>query len=221
MSAAQDRIYREAGFGGGVARGSAPAVLVVDFTYGFTDPVYPTAADMTVAVAATRRLVDAARDAGCPVIFTIISYSEADLPVLPWLRKARGMAALKAGSRLTELDARLARRESEPVIAKHGASAFHGTNLAAMLSAHRVDTLLVTGTTTSGCVRASVVDAVQNGFGVLVPRECVADRADGPHEASLFDIQQKYGDVIPLDDALGFLRGLTGSRNSKSRQEGS
>lgn len=220
MSGLESRIYEEAGFGGVAGRGKKPAVLVVDFTYGFTDPVYPTAADMSSAVAATRTLIDTGRSAGHPVIFTTISYSEADIPVLPWLRKATGMAALKAGSRLVEIDARLARREAEPMIAKHGASAFHGTNLSALLCALSVDTLIVTGATTSGCVRASVVDAVQNGFDVLVPRDCVADRAAAPHEASLFDIQQKYGDVIPLDDALGFLRGLSGSPTPPSRQEG-
>lgn len=201
----RDRVYEDAGFGRNVLRGTKPAILVVDFSYGFTDPVYPTAADMTSAVEATRRLLDVARSASYPVIFTTISYNAAEVAVLPWLRKAAGMAALRTGTRLVEIDARLARRPDEALIAKHGASAFHGTNLAALLFAQRVDTLIVAGATTSGCVRASVVDAVQNGFSVLVPRECVADRADGPHEANLFDIHQKYGDVIPLDDALQFL----------------
>lgn len=214
-----DRVYDEAGFGRAVVRGVRPAVLVVDFTYGFTDPLYPTAADMSGAVEATRCLLDVARAGRHPIFFTIISFTEAEIAMLPWLRKAAGMAALKAGSRLVELDLRLARKDDEPIIAKHGASAFHGTNLNAMLSACGVDTLLVTGATTSGCVRASVVDAVQGGFSVLVPRDCVADRAEGPHQANLFDIQQKYGDVIPLDDALGFLRGKRGSLQFDSLQE--
>lgn len=214
----QNRVYEEAGFGRSVARGTNPAVLVVDFTYGFTDPIYPTAADMSAAVEATRRLLDVARAANCPVMFTAISYGESDTAVLPWLRKSSGMAALKAGSRLVEIDARLARRGDEPLVVKHGASAFHGTNLAALLYARRVDTLVVTGATTSGCVRASVVDAVQSGFSVLVPRECVADRASGPHEANLFDIQQKYGDVISFDDALGFLGSSIGLCSSSSEE---
>ncbi|PZQ83070.1 MAG: carbamoylsarcosine amidase [Ancylobacter novellus] len=220
MTENQDRIYERAGFGSAVARGVRPAVLVVDFTYGFTDPAYPTASDMSAAVLGTRRLIDAARAARCPVIFTIISYTDADIPFVPWLRKASGMAALKSGSRLVEIDDRLALRPDEPVISKHGASAFHGTDLAAMLSARGVDTLLVTGATTSGCVRASVVDAVQCGFGVLVVRECVADRAVAPHDANLFDIQQKYGDVIPLDDALSYVRSGSGLCGNNNFQEG-
>ncbi|CAH1649769.1 Maleamate amidohydrolase [Hyphomicrobiales bacterium] len=202
MSEMRDRVYAAAGFGGSAGRGQKPAVLVVDFTYGFTDPQYPTGADMSDAVAATRKLVDLARSAGHPVIFTTISYTDAEIPALPWLKKATGMAALKAGTRLVDLDDRLGRRDDEALIVKHGASAFHGTNLCALLSSRQVDTLIVTGATTSGCVRASVVDAVQNGFNVLVPRDCVADRASGPHDANIFDIQQKYADVVSLEEAL-------------------
>ncbi|MDX6732511.1 MAG: maleamate amidohydrolase, partial [Baekduia sp.] len=94
------------------------------------------------------------------------------------------------------------------LIVKKGASAFFGTHLAATLTSLRVDTAIICGATTSGCVRASVVDAVQSGFPVLVPRECVGDRASGPHEASLFDIDAKYGDVVALEDVLGYLAGL-------------
>jgi nicotinamidase-related amidase len=90
-------------------------------------------------------------------------------------------------------------------VVKKGPSAFFGTNLASMLTAHGVDTVILCGATTSGCVRASVVDAVQSGFPTLVPRECVGDRAQGPHEANLFDIDQKYGDVISLEETLGYL----------------
>ena len=200
--------YTKAGFGGAVRRGSRPALVIVDFAYGFTDPIYPTAADMSRAVSATRRLADLARERSVPVIFTVISYTPGEIAALPWLRKSAGMAQLLAGSRLVEVDERLARRAQEPLIVKHGASAFHGTNLAAILGGLRVDTVVVAGATTSGCVRATVVDAVQCGFDVLIPRECVADRAVAPHEANLFDIQQKYGDVILVEDALGYFSEL-------------
>lgn len=198
--------YQRAGFGRRVVPGSKPAVVVVDFSNGFTQPVHPTGTDASAAILATCRLLESARAGGFPVIFTTIAYSPAEAAALPWLRKATGMAALLHGSRLVEIDARLERREHEPLIVKHGASAFHGTNLAALLVARQVDTVLVTGATTSGCVRASVVDAVQYGFNVLVPKECVADRASAPHEANLFDIQQKYADVISTDDALTYLQ---------------
>ncbi|MFB9949208.1 isochorismatase family protein [Rhizobium puerariae] len=213
MSSAQvNQVYTAAGFGTRLARGRRPAIVVVDFTYGFTDPSYPTASDMTEEVRATRRLLDAARERHVPVIFTTIAYEKGHLGSLAWLRKATGMAALVAGTRLVEVDDRLARRDDEVLVVKHGASAFFGTDLAAHLAALHVDTVILTGATTSGCVRASAVDAVQSGFDVLVPRECVADRASGPHEANLFDIDQKYGDVIGLDDALGYLSGLVARR---------
>jgi len=106
-----------------------------------------------------------------------------------WLRKAPGCGWLLDGTAAAEVDARLPRTSADHVINKKGASAFFGTGLAALLAGLRVDTVLICGATTSGCVRASAVDAVQSGFDVLVPEECVGDRADGPHRANLFDIQ--------------------------------
>jgi nicotinamidase-related amidase len=182
-------------------------VLVVDLSRGFTEAQFPTGADLTDVVAATSRLIGAAREAGAPVILTTIAYDEADVAgACAWLRKAQGMAVLREGSDLVDIDPRLPVEPTDPVIVKKGASAFHGTTLASTLAALRVDTVLVCGATTSGCVRASVVDAVQNGYDVLVPRECVGDRAAGPHDANLFDIDAKYGDVIDLDDALSYVR---------------
>ena len=201
-------VYDRAGFGRPVRRGTRPAVLVVDFTYGFTDPGYPTGADMTAAVGATARLLDVARAAGVPVVFTTIAFDPAQVRSLAWLQKATGMAALELGSRLVDVDERLAPRTDEHLVVKTGASAFFGTALASHLAALRVDTVVVTGATTSGCVRATVVDAVQSGWPTLVPRDCVADRAQGPHDASLFDIGEKYGDVVDLDDALTYLGSL-------------
>jgi maleamate amidohydrolase len=203
-----DEIYDKAGFGHPVRRGARPAVLVVDFSYGFTDPQYPTGADMTEQVLATRRLLDAARSAGAPVLYTTVAYDGGQRAALPWLQKAPGLAALRPGTRLVEIDARVAPADEDTVLVKTGASAFFGTPLAGILAGLRVDTLIVTGATTSGCVRASVVDAVQYGYPVLVPRECVADRAQGPHEANLFDMQQKYADVVGLDDVLDHIGSL-------------
>jgi maleamate amidohydrolase len=200
-----DQTYKIAGFGNTVRRGVHPAILVVDFSYGFTDTTYPTAADMSEPIAATSRLLNTARSCSVPIAFTTISYDEAHIHSLPWLRKASGMAALRSGSRLVDIDERLSRRPQEPLIVKLGASAFFGTPLATILAAWRTDTLIVTGATTSGCVRASVVDAVQHGYDVLVPEECVADRENSPHQANLFDIQQKYGDVISVAAAIQYV----------------
>ncbi|PHQ63944.1 isochorismatase family protein [Sphingobium sp.] len=200
----QDEVYDKAGFGRSAPRGTRPAVIVVDFSYGFTDTSYPTAADMTAEMAATRRLTDAAREQGFPVIYTTIAYQPWEAEALPWLRKATGMKALLAGTRLVEIDSATGISAGDPIIVKHGASAFHGTNLAGLLTAAGVDTVVVTGATTSGCVRATAVDAVQAGFIVLVPRDCCADRAAAPHEANLYDIAQKYGDITSADDILNW-----------------
>ena len=203
-----DAIYARAGFGASVRRGERPAIVVVDLTNGFTNPSEPTGADLSDVVLATAELIEAGRPAGVPVVFTTIAYTpaEADGDAVTWLTKAPGMRALREGSRAVELDDRLPIDPRDHLITKKGASAFFGTGLAALLAGLRVDTVLVCGATTSGCVRATAVDAVQSGFSVLVPRQCVGDRAAGPHEANLFDIQAKYGDVIELADALDYLR---------------
>lgn len=191
----QAEIYSAAGFGHTVPRGTRPAIVVVDFTYGFTDTRYATASDAGSQMAATRRLTDLARSKGFPVIYTTIAYHMGEVDGLAWLRKARGMAALIEGTRLVEIDAATGIQPGDAIVTKKGASAFFGTSLAAMLTGMRVDTLVIAGATTSGCVRASVVDAVQSGFNTLVPADCCADRAKPPHDAALYDMDQKYADV--------------------------
>jgi len=202
-----DATYERAGFGAPVRRGERPAIVVVDLTKGFTDPAYPTGADLTDVVAATTRLVEAAHP-DVPVVYTSIGYTPAEMSSVVWLDKAPGLRALEVGSEAVEIDARLPFSDADHLIMKKGASAFFGTGLASLLAALRVDTVIVCGATTSGCVRATAVDALQSGYPVLVPRECVGDRADGPAEANLFDIQAKYGDVISLEDALAYVGGL-------------
>lgn len=204
----QSEIYRNAGFGHSVPRGTRPAIVVVDFTYGFTDTQYPTASDASAQIRATRRLTDLARAKGFPVIYTVIAYNPGEVGALAWLRKARGMADLLEGSRLVEVDAATGIQPEDAVIVKKGASAFFGTNLAGLLASQAVDTLVVTGATTSGCIRATAVDAVQSGFNVLVAGDCCADRAQPPHDAALYDIGQKYGDVTDADDIEAWLKGL-------------
>lgn len=209
------RIYDEAGFGRPVRRGSRPALVVVDFSYGFTDPSYPTGSEMSAAVDSTAGLLAVARAARLPIVFTTIAYDDAEAERLTWLRKAEGMAALRRGSRLVEIDHRLHRRADEALVVKTGASAFFGTNLAGYLVSARADTVVVTGATTSGCVRATVVDAVQYGFPVLVPETCVADRAEGPHRANLFDIEAKYADTADTADVADYLRSCAHPREAE------
>ncbi|GAA1233869.1 N-carbamoylsarcosine amidohydrolase [Prauserella halophila] len=202
-----DETYAEAGFGAPVRRGVRPAIVVVDLTNGFTRDEYPTGADLTAVVGATATLVERGKASGVPVVYTTIAYTPAEARggALPWLDKAAGMRSLVEGSAEVAIDDRLPVGEGDHLVTKKGASAFFGTSLATMLAAAGCDTVLVCGATTSGCVRATAVDAVQSGFPVLVPRECVGDRSPGPHDAALFDIHAKYGDVIDLDDALHYL----------------
>ena len=205
----QEQTYKDAGFGAQVPRGTRPAIVVVDFTYGFTDTAYPTAADMSAQMAATRTLTDLARAKGYPVIYTTIAYHPGELDKLAWLKKATGMAALVQGTRLVDIDAATGIQSQDVILTKKGASAFAGTHLAALLTGAQVDTLIVTGATTSGCVRATCVDAVQSGFNVLVPADCCGDRARPPHDAALYDIAQKYGDVTDAADLKAWMREIS------------
>lgn len=215
--AATDAVYERAGFGATVPRGRRPAVVVVDLTRGFTEPGFPSGADLTAEVAAAAALVRTARRRDVPVVYTAISYTpaEADGDAVAWLRKAPGMRALREGSDAVVLDPRLEHRDGDQLILKKGASAFHGTGLAALLTGLGTDTVLVCGATTSGCVRASAVDAVQSGFNTLVVRQACGDRARGPHDAALFDLHAKYADVVDLDEAQAYLDSLAAVQDSR------
>ena len=195
-------IYADRGIGGALEPARKPAIVVVDLIKGFTDPAFPAGSDLSEVLRATRQLLDVARESGTPIIYTTIAFNEMQVQSLVWLHKMKAMRGLLEGTPWIEVDERLARQRQEPVLAKQAASSFTGTPLASMLVALGVDGLIVTGAVTSGCVRATAVDACMLGWPVFVPRECVGDRAQGPHEASLFDIQAKYGDVCDLTDAI-------------------
>lgn len=206
-------VYADAGFGGRFDRGVRPAVVVIDFSLGFTDPAVPTGADMGSQIESTNALIEAARGIDAPVIFTRIAYEPSRLG-LAWLRKARGMSVLTVDSPLVAIDPRCARLPADPVITKEHASAFFGTQLQSLLTSQSVDTVIICGATTSGCVRASAVDSVSLGFPTLVARECVADRAQAPHDAALFDLQEKYADVEPVDALITYLEDLSRHRST-------
>jgi maleamate amidohydrolase len=201
-------VYAKAGLGESVALGVRPAVLVVDFSCGFTDPACPLGSDLTAEVEATRRLLDAARARGVPVVFTSIGFEPSLKDGGLWLQKVPTLGELQLGGHWVEIDPRLEPREDETVVLKKGASAFFGTNLASILVAQGVDSVILCGATTSGCVRATAVDLLQYGWPTIVPRECVGDRAQAPHEANLFDIQAKYADVVGVEDALAYLESV-------------
>jgi maleamate amidohydrolase len=198
-------IYAKARLGESVTMGSHPAVLVVDFSCGFTDPECALGSDLTPQVEATSRLLGAARERGLPVIFTTIGFEPSLKDGGLWLQKVPSLGDLQVGGHWVEIDPRLAARSDETVIVKKGASAFFGTNLAAILISQGIDSIILCGATTSGCVRATAIDLLQLGWPTMVPRECVGDRAQAPHDANLFDIQAKYADVVSLDEALAYV----------------
>ncbi len=208
MSDETREIYERARLGQSVTLGARPAVLVVDFSRGFTDPESTMGSELTREVEATTRLLAAAREREIPVIFTTIGFEPNLKDGSLWLEKAPGLGELIIGSKWVEIDPRLERRDEETVILKKGASAFFGTNLPSILVSQGVDTIIMCGATTSGCIRATAIDLLQYGYPTLVPRECVGDRAQAPHEANLVDIQAKYADVVSVEDALTYIESV-------------
>lgn len=206
MADSTQDVYRSRSMGGRQGAGSRPALIVIDLIYGFTDPASALACDCELAVESTAELIAAARKSGSPVIYTTVVYDEAGREAAKaFIAKAPALATLEPDSRWIQVDGRLAPEEGEAVIPKLFASAFFGTPLSAMLTSAGCDTVVVTGASTSGCVRATAIDALQHGYRVVVPREAVADRAPGAHEASLVDLDAKYADVVGLDEAVAVL----------------
>lgn len=189
--------------------GARPAIIVVDFIKAYTTPGSPLYAPAVVdAVRATIPLLATARRQGVPVIYTRVLYHPSGADGGLFVQKVPALRRMVEGEPLAEIVPELPPAPDDVILIKQYASAFFGTSLAAMLTARGTDTLIITGCSTSGCVRATAVDAMQYGFRPIVPRECVGDRHDGPHEANLFDINAKYGDVVALADVMHHLEAV-------------
>lgn len=204
-SMSDEQMYKERGFANRVGCGRRPALLIVDFINAFTDPSCALGSDLDAEVGATGRLLALFRDKGLPVHFTTTAYEPGFASAGVFIEKVPSLGLLLQGSTLVQVDARLGPAAGETVWEKKYASAFFGTGLAAALTAQRVDTLMVAGCTTSGCVRASAVDSLQHGLRTLVVRECVGDRSQAAHDANLKDLDAKYADVVSLGEALEHL----------------
>jgi maleamate amidohydrolase len=193
-------------FSGRVGWGTRPAVLVVDLVRAYTEDGGPFALpDPAGAVAATAELVAAARAGGHPVVWTVVRYAAGLADGGLFVRKVPALAAFADGAPGGWGELALAPAPGEPVLVKQYASAFFGTSLAATLHTAGVDTLVVTGVSTSGCVRASAMDALNSGFRPQVVRQACADRSVALHEANLADLDAKYADVVDLAEALAHL----------------
>ena len=202
-------LYAVAGYGGReVGFGERPAVLVVDFQNAVTRPeaLMGKSELVATAVAETGKLLDVAREAGVPVIFcaTYFRPDRSDMP--PW--KITAMDDWIEGSWEAEIDSRLW-RDGDFLVCKKVPSIFFATPVTTILNQHTVDTVILTGANTSGCIRASTIDSFSHGYRTILPRECIADQAVGPHEANLVDVGIRYADVVPIARVVDYLRGLT------------
>ena len=177
--------------------GSRPALILVDLINGFTDPACPLGSESSAVVAANATLLACFRRRALPIFFTTVVFSN-DRQATVFRGRLAALNVLRPGSRWVQVDAALTPRADEPVIEKQGASAFFGTDLHERLRTARADSLVVSGLTTSGCVRATAVDGLQHDYRVVVPREAVGDRNAAAHEANLFDLDAKYADVVSM-----------------------
>ena len=207
--ATQEKNY-EGVWDGRLGFGKKSAIIVIDLLQGYTTEGSPLYAPGVVAcVKEMPDFLDLAREKGVPIIHTQVRYTTPNYEDGGiWVKKAPVLRDLVEGNPYAEFCEEVVPKAGEPIITKQYASAFFGTSLVATLNGMGVDTLIITGCTTSGCIRATAVDAVQHGFIPICVRECIGDRHDGPHEANLFDINAKYGDVISKAEAMEYMQGL-------------
>ena len=210
MSESLSENYARGGFGKSLQPGQRPALLVIDFVRAYLERTSPLYAGVEQARADCETLLRAARAAAIPIVHTNVVYQPGGRDGGVFFRKVPALKCFEIGAHpdLAAFAEGLEPLPGETVISKQYASAFFATSLASTLTSLGVDSVLIAGLSTSGCVRASAVDCVQHGFVPLVVREAVGDRAPGPHEANLFDLQAKYAEVINLADALRYLQSL-------------
>lgn len=207
MTALEDD-YKQAGFGGRLEFGSSPALLIVDVCRAYVDECSPLYAGPGAVSALKQNVVlrDCAHELGIPVIFTEVKYHPSGVDGGLFFRKVPALRHFVAGHPMVAFLPELTPEISDILVTKQYPSAFFGTSLAAMLTSIGVDTLLITGYSTSGCVRASVLDALQNGFIPYVVEDACADRAEGPHAANLFDLKSKYAEVVSTETSLQLMQ---------------
>ena len=202
-------VYQRQGLGGRSGLGKSPALIIIDFTNAFADPALFGGGNIAAAIMNTRRLLAATRHARLPIAFTRVVYASDGSDAGIFTRKAPGLLELTEDAEGSQVVPELTPEPGEHVLRKTQPSAFFDTDLAGWLLEREVDTVFITGATTSGCVRASVVDAMSYNLHTIVVRDCVGDRALGPHQANLFDMEQKYADLMTATEAIATIRRIT------------
>jgi nicotinamidase-related amidase len=200
------QFYAETGLAGRVGFGANPAVVVIDMQVGWNDPARRLGADMTPAIEACEELLAAARAKEVPAVYVWSCWDDEDAGY--WQSKIPALSELTPDSDGVAIHPRVAPRPGDAIVLKKGPSGFFKTPLAEVLAEARVDTVLLVGASTSGCVRATAIDSLSHGYRTILPAEAVGDRAEAPHLANLLDIDAKYGDVVELAEVLDYLNGL-------------
>ncbi len=212
-----NKFFFKRGFGRALGFGKQPALLVIDMINAFTDPNLPFGMPQEQTVKTINRVLSVAHTKHVPCFFIVGRYEQRDLADAGlWSRKMPGLATLRAGTQNTEIDSRITKQPNDTILVKKYASAFFGTDLLSRLNYRRIDTVFLTGCTTSGCVRATAVDAIQLGLRPIIVTEAVADRSQDAHKQSLFDLQAKYADVISLSATMRYFRSLKNRRYHES-----
>lgn len=202
-------LYKAAGFSGRVGWGKKPAVLVIDMAGAWTAPDEELGSNVDSVLESTISVVEAARAKSLPIIYTTMAYDPEFIEAGPvTVKKTPHAKKMLRGSERVQLHPALKRLDSEPLVEKPHASAFFGTNVLSMLIGQRVDTVIVVGVSTSGCIRSTCESGFNNNFHVIVPEEAVGDRSYTAHEAALLDIDARMGDVMPLTDVTNHLENL-------------
>lgn len=196
--------YKDNGMSAKMGAGERPAIVVIDFQKSLTNSELPAGSNMDAEIDQTLKLLKVAREYQIPVFYTIVAYENVEEGG-HLVKKIPALKAWKVGTELVELDDRIQKMEGEHIITKKFGSSFAGTNLLSLLNYHKCDTVILTGCSTSGCVRATAYDAIQNGFHCLIPRECVADRSRLAHEVNLMDMDARLADVMSISEVIEYV----------------
>lgn len=206
MSEKDSLFFKKRGFGKRIGFGKKGCLIVIDAIVGFTDSTMPLGYELNTQLRNINKVIKVCRSLNIPIIFTTIAYETSKIEESNiWIKKMEGLKTLSMNSKAVEIDNRLDFNNNDTLIVKKHASAFFGTDLVTKLNTVNADTVIITGFTTSGCIRSTVVDAIQYGYRPVVIEDATGDRSDKSHVQSIFDMEQKYADVILTDNLMTYI----------------